>query len=164
MKKMFKSSMAVATAALIAVSCEYNGMAEQQVNIPQAAWHKDSAVVVALPAEDTLSHCAILLTLRHTDDYPYDNIILSVATTAPSGMTVCDTVEYRLMDDGKWNGKTGGKWIDSRLEFRTGVRFRQYGDYRFQIAHLMRHEQLPGVGAIGVRIERMEEYGADESQ
>jgi gliding motility-associated lipoprotein GldH len=70
---------------------------------------------------------------------------------------VCDTVEYRLTDDQGWDKKTGGKWIDSRLEFRTDVRFRQSGDYRFHIAHLMRHEKLPGVGAIGVRVERLEE-------
>lgn len=144
-------------AALFCISCEYNGMAEQQINIPHSTWHKDSIIPITLPVEDTLSYCTVLLTLRHTDDYPYNNIILSVATTAPSGITACDTVEYRLMDNGKWNGKTSGRWIDSRLEFRTGVRFRQYGDYRFRIAHLMRNEKLPGAGAIGVRIERTED-------
>ncbi|MDR2359189.1 MAG: gliding motility lipoprotein GldH [Prevotellaceae bacterium] len=157
MKIILKSSIFTAVIALFCISCEYNGMVEQQINIPQATWHKDSIIPVTLPVEDTLSYCTVLLTLRYTDDYPYNNIILSVATTAPSGITACDTVEYRLMDNGKWNGKTGGRWIDSRLEFRTGVRFRQYGDYRFRIAHLMRHEKLPGVGTVGVRIERSEE-------
>ncbi|MDR0581684.1 MAG: gliding motility lipoprotein GldH [Prevotellaceae bacterium] len=157
MKIRLKSSILPAVIALFCLSCEYNGMAEQQVTLPQAMWHKDSIIPVILPVEDTLSYCTILLALRYTDDYPYSNIILSVATTAPSGITVRDTVEYRLMEDGKWNGKTGGKWIDSRLEFRTGVRFRQCGDYCFRIAHLMRNEKLPGVRAVGIRIERMEE-------
>ncbi|MDR3350056.1 MAG: gliding motility lipoprotein GldH [Prevotellaceae bacterium] len=157
MKTMLKSSIFTAVMALLCTSCDYNGMAEQQVNIPQTAWHKDSTVSVVLPVKDSLSQCAVLLTLRCTDDYPYNNIILSVTTTAPSGITACDTVEYRLMDDGKWNGKTSGKWIDSRLEFRTGVHFQQCGTHLFRIAHLMRNEKLPGVGAVGVRIERMEE-------
>jgi gliding motility-associated lipoprotein GldH len=143
--------------AAVAVSCDYNGIAEQQVNIPQAAWHKDSIIPVTFPIKDTLLRCAILLTFRYTDDYPYSNVILSVAATAPSGVTVRDTVEYRLTDDREWNKKTGGKWTDSRLEFRTGVQFRQSGDYRFHIAHLMRNDRLPGVGAVGVRVERLEE-------
>lgn len=157
MRALIKSSIFAVTMAFAAISCDYNGITEQQVNIPQAAWHKDSIIPVTLPIEDTLLRCAILLTFRYTDDYPYNNIILSVAATAPSGATVCDTVEYRLTDDQGWNKKTGGKWIDCRLEFRTDVQFRQSGDYRFQIAHLMRYERLPGVGAIGVRIERLEE-------
>lgn len=157
MKTKLQSSIFIAVIALFCISCEYNGMAERQVNIPEAMWHKDSIIPVVLPVEDSLSLYAILLALRCADDYPYNNIILSVATTAPSGITVCDTVEYRLLDNGKWNGKTGGKWIDSRLEFRTGVRFPQCGDYCFRIAHLMRNEKLSGVGAVGVRIERLEE-------
>ncbi|MDR3132640.1 MAG: gliding motility lipoprotein GldH [Prevotellaceae bacterium] len=157
MKTRLKNSILAAVVAFVALSCEYNGIAEQQANIPQTQWHKDSIIPLLLPVDDTFSTCAVLLTLRCTDDYPYNNIILSVTTTAPSGISVCDTVEYRLMGDKGWYGKIGGTWIDSRLEFRTGVRFPQHGAYRFDIAHLMRHEKLPGVGAIGVRIERMEE-------
>jgi gliding motility-associated lipoprotein GldH len=157
MKTLIRSSIFAVTIAFFVISCDYNGIAEQQVNIPQATWHKDSVIPVTLLVADTSLYCAILLTFRYTDDYPYNNIILSVTTTAPSGATVRDTVEYRLTDDNEWGRKTGGKWIDSRLEFRTDVRFRQNGDYRFQIAHLMRHEKLPGVGAVGIRLERLEE-------
>ncbi|MDR1406089.1 MAG: gliding motility lipoprotein GldH [Prevotellaceae bacterium] len=146
-------SFAAAVAAMTVVSCDYGSVAEQQVNVPQAEWHKDSIVPIVLPVEDTLSPCAMLLLLRHTDDYPYGNIILSVAATAPSGVTVCDTVEYRLMDNGGWSGRIGGRWIDCRLEFRTDIRFMQRGNYLFRIAHLMRREKLPGVGAVGVRVE-----------
>jgi gliding motility-associated lipoprotein GldH len=156
MKTVLKSSLFAAVAGFCFASCYNQGIIEKQANIPQAIWHKDSVALVVLPLDDTLAHCDMLLTLRHTDDYPYNNIILSVTATAPSGATACDTVEYLLTDGGAWSGKTGGKWIDSRLEFRNSVRL-QSGEYRFQIAHLMRREKLPGVGAVGVRIERLEE-------
>jgi gliding motility-associated lipoprotein GldH len=155
MKTILKSSLFAAVAGFCFASCYNRGIMEKQVNIPQAIWHKDSVASVVLPLDDTLTHGDILLTLRYTDDYPYNNIILSVTATAPSGATVCDTVEYLLTDGKTWNGKTGGKWIDSRLEFRNGVRL-QRGEYRFQIAHLMRRERLPGAGTVGVRIERLE--------
>ncbi len=160
MKANLTVSTFIIAAVLLFTACDERCLVERHVNIPQAAWHKDSTATVVVPVTDTLSHCAIVLAFRNSDDYPYSNVILAVTATAPSGATVCDTVEYRLVDDANdgWNGRTGGKWVDHRLAFRTNVQFLQSGDYHFGIAHLMRRDELPGVGAVGVRIERIEEY------
>jgi gliding motility-associated lipoprotein GldH len=138
-------------------ACNDGSIAEAQRLIHPSGWHKDSIVTIALPLTDTVHYYDMILTLRHDDDYPYNNLILSVAATAPSGVTACDTVEYRLTDEREvWTGKRGGRWFDTRLGFRHRVRFTQSGLYTFTIAHLMRHETLPSVGAVGMRIEPTE--------
>ncbi|MDR1680708.1 MAG: gliding motility lipoprotein GldH [Prevotellaceae bacterium] len=139
------------------VSCDGSLVADAQHLIDPAGWHRDSVATVAVQLSDTVHYCDILLTLRHDDDYPYNNLILSVTATTPDGITACDTVEYRLTDElDRWTGKKGGRWVDSRLGFRQRVRFARPGLYAFAIAHLMRHETLPGAGAVGVRIEQTE--------
>lgn len=154
---MLRNSALLLALCWLLTACDAACLVEKQVSLPQAAWHKDSLARLTLPVNDTLVPCAILLTLRHSDAYPYRNIILSVRATSPLGATVKDTVEYLLVDEQEaWYGKTGGKWIDHRLAFRTGVQFLQPGEYRFEINHLMRQEALQGVGAIGIRIEKTE--------
>jgi len=156
MKHLLPYSFLILAAGFLPASCDPRSIAENQADVPQAAWHKDSTAHVTVAVTDTVSHCALLLTLRHSDEYPYNNIILSVTATAPSGVAVRDTVEYRLTDEHEqWLGKTGGQWIDHRLAFRTEVQFIQPGNFTFDIAHLMRRETLPGVGAVGIRIERI---------
>ncbi len=157
MKTLLRNSILLLTIVCGLVSCDDTCVAEQHIQLPHAEWHKDSIVTVRLPVSDTLSGNAIILTLRHNDNYPYNNIILSVTTESPQGMMLCDTVEYRLADaQESWEGKRSGKWIDHRLAFRTNVQFQQSGDYKFTIAQLMRNEELKGVGAVGVRIEKQE--------
>jgi len=163
MKTIFRNSIYFLCACILFAACDRNCLSEQTATIPQTAWHQDSAACVLIPIHDTLSHCGIILTFRHNDDYPWNNIILSITAKSPSGAVMRDTVEYRLTDEKEiWNGKKSGKWIDHRLAFRTDVQFLQSGDYEFSIAHLMRDVQQPnatpvilkGVGAVGVRIEK----------
>jgi gliding motility-associated lipoprotein GldH len=140
--------------AWLLAACDAGCLTEKQLPMLRAEWHKDSIATLTLPVTDTVNACAVIITLRNDEDYPYNNIILAVTATAPSGVTTCDTVEYRLTDEHEfWRGKVGGKWIDNRLAFRSGVRFLYAGDYTFSIAHLMRRDILSGIGAVGIRIE-----------
>jgi len=157
MKTFFLNTILFAATVCVLASCDDACVAERQIPVRNAVWHKDTVVVVTLPIVDTVSAGnAILLAFRNNDDYPYNNIILSVTAKSPSGAAFCDTVEYRLTDAQEvWLGKKSGKWYDQRLAFRSDVQFLQSGNYEFSISHLMRDEDLRGVGAVGVRIERM---------
>jgi gliding motility-associated lipoprotein GldH len=155
MKKRLSHSLCLLLAVALSASCDPACLSEQRRTFPHAEWHKDTLATLTLPVDDTVRHCALVINLRTNDDYPYNNLILAIATTSPLGLTVRDTVEYRLTDDnGHWAGTTGIRWMDSRLAFREEVRFLRTGDYTFAIAHLMRNETLPGVGAISMRIEQ----------
>jgi gliding motility-associated lipoprotein GldH len=158
MKTTAQNIMVLLAAAGLWASCDDSRTVEAQHLIHPDGWHKDSIATLVVQMTDTVHYCDVILTLRHDDDFPYNNLILSVTATAPSGVTACDTVEYRLTDDLEvWTGKKGGRWIDVRMGFRHKVRFAQSGWYTFAIAHLMRYEILPGAGAVGVRIEQTKE-------
>lgn len=138
----------------LSTACTTAATFEKNVKIHRDKWLKDSAVNIILPVADTLGAYAIIVNLRNNNDYPFRNIHLFVDVASPTGATVRDTVEYELSDlQGKWLGKRGSYWVDHRLFYRPNVIFANSGNYEFGIRHGMRADTLPGIGAVGLRLE-----------
>ncbi|MDR3180335.1 MAG: gliding motility lipoprotein GldH [Prevotellaceae bacterium] len=139
-------------------ACSAPAAFEKNVKLHHSQWLKDSTVNITLPVTDTLSAYAIIINLRNNNDYPFRNIHLFVDVVSPTGATACDTVEYELADvQGKWLGKRGSHWIDHRLFYYPSVLFANSGNYEFGIRHGMRADTLPGIGAVGLRLELVDE-------
>jgi gliding motility-associated lipoprotein GldH len=135
-------------------ACTSSATFEKIVKLHSDQWLKDSTINISIPVTDTLGAYAIIIDLRNNNDYPFRNIHLFVDVAAPTGVTACDTIEYELSDlQGKWLGKRGSYWIDHRLFYRPMVIFTGTGNYTFGIRHGMRTDTLPGVGAVGLRLE-----------
>ncbi|MDR0738000.1 MAG: gliding motility lipoprotein GldH [Prevotellaceae bacterium] len=135
-------------------ACTTPATFEKIVKLNNDKWLKDSVINITLPITDTLGVYAIIVDLRNNNDYPFRNIHLFVDVVSPTGITVCDTVEYELSDmQGKWLGKRGSYWIDHRLSYRPTVIFPETGHYAFGIRHGMRADTLLGIGAVGLRLE-----------
>jgi gliding motility-associated lipoprotein GldH len=141
-------------AAWLPVACAPLPAFEQEVKLPADSWNKDSTVRIAMPVEDVTKTYSIILTLRNHDNYSYRNIYLFVEAASPTGETVCDTVQYELVDaHGRWLGNQGYRWIDHRLLYRSRVRFADAGEYTFRIRHGMRTDMLPDIRSVGIRLE-----------
>ena len=146
--------------ALLFGACQNQAVFEQNVDIPNSAWQKNEPVHITMPtpADSTADYYRLVINLRNAEDYAYRNIFFFITTTAPDGANLRDTLQYELANErGKWLGKIGRYWIDHRLLFRSRIRFPQEGDYLFSIQHGMRADTLHGIGAIGLRLEKMKE-------
>ena len=76
--------------------------------IDNGLWSYDEAIQFALPQLDSLRRYDLLLSLRNTNDYPYNNLFLLVTMTHPDGYAEVDTLEYRMAaPDGTWLGEIG---------------------------------------------------------
>jgi len=149
-----------ALCALLFVSCQNRVVFEQTFDIPNSAWQKNISANITMPAppDTTADYYRLVINLRNTEDYAYRNIFFFITATAPDGSSLCDTMQYELANErGKWLGKVGRYWVDHRLLYRSRIRFPQQGDYRFSIQHGMRADTLRGIGAIGLRLEKMKE-------
>lgn len=145
--------IAVCLCAMLA--CNSAVVYESYRHIPSAGWNKDSLVSFEVEIADTLSLHHISIDLRNTTEYPYCNLFLFVTSTAPSGQSLCDTIEYMLTDDnGRWLGQGFSTIIDSRLAYRQYVKFTQCGVFRFDIRQGMRKNVLPYITDVGLRIEK----------
>lgn len=142
-------------AAIALVSCDRNGVYEENITTPKSIWATSDIAKFVAPINDTLSYHNIYLNIRNTTDYPNSNLFLFIAITSPAGVTQLDTVECFLADDqGKWLGKGFGFIRDNQIPFKRNVRFPQKGEYKFEILQAMRTDSLIGVASVGIRVER----------
>jgi gliding motility-associated lipoprotein GldH len=138
------------------MGCNKDVLYSDSVTIPSEVWQLDFIPEFSTPITDTASICNIYLTVRTGTSYPYRNIWLFVNTVSPSGKSITDTLQYMLADEkGKWFGKGFSDIHELDLPFRTGVYFREKGNYTFRIRHGMRNENLKGVYDLGLRISKI---------
>ncbi len=146
--------------------------------MPLREWYADSVLTYRFDIADTLSTYEVLIYVRHTQQYPYQNMWLFVNWAEENGAaavekdsaalsmdSVCisqptvkqDTIEFYLADDrGQWlgNGKNG--LTEMPVLYEEKHRFLHSGEQVVRIQHGMREEPLRGVSDVGVVVKRNE--------
>ena len=90
----------------------------------------------------------MLIYIRHTEQYPYQNMWLFVDDAGRQ-----DTIEFYLADDrGQWLGNKHNGFIEMPVLLEETKHFADTGSYTMYIAHGMRDSLLRGVTDIGLEI------------
>jgi gliding motility-associated lipoprotein GldH len=168
-KHFFKYAIApcliLATFMLLITSCHPSADLSINVDIPKAKWNAHNAVRIEYNSIDTVATKDIFFNLRHTGQYPYNNLYLFVTTMAPNGNKVTDTLEFLLADNrGKWFGNGIGDVYNLQLVFKRNIRFGQKGRYIFYIHHGMREDELNGITDFGMLIKSAESEKASNNK
>ncbi|RIH65920.1 gliding motility lipoprotein GldH [Mariniphaga sediminis] len=143
-------------------SCDSGRVFDKYLEIPGAAWHKDSLVVFDVPVEDTLQNHNLLIQIRNKTSYPYSNLWLFVEITQPGGKVQRDTFEIVLADPaGRWLGKGFGGVKTLQSVYRRNVYFPISGEYKISLQQGMRDDVLKGIHDIGFRVEKVVERGKE---
>ena len=92
---------------------------------------------------------SILVYVRHTERYPYQNMWLFVQ---PDSLHR-DTIEFYLADDrGQWLGDKHHGFIEMPVLYETNYHYPDTGTYSLTIQHGMRDSLLRGITDIGIEI------------
>lgn len=135
-------------------SCDQNRIYEKNTSIEKYIW--SSAVVPQFKVEirDTSALYNIYVNIRHADMYPFQNIWLLVGTQFPDSTNASRRIEVMLAnDEGKWYGDGLGDIWDFRSLIQENAFFNKAGTYTFTLEQNMRQDPLPGIMAVGIRIE-----------
>jgi len=120
--------------------------------IPSEKWHVDSVAHFDYTITDTQSDYRMLIYVRQTERYPYQNMWLFVNNEGKG-----DTIEFYLADErGRWLGDTKHGFIEMPVLFEENKHFADTGTYHMTIQHGMRDSVLRGVTDIGVEIIKCE--------
>ena len=142
-------------ATLMLSSCEKVIFSANQP-IKTAGWHKDSIATFQWEITDTqIVDCDMLLFLRHTQSYPYQNIWLFLDYYYPfSDTCVRDTIEFYLADDrGVWLGNGFGNMKEMPVLLQSNFT-PALGIYKISIQQAMRDTVLRGISDIGICIKQ----------
>ncbi|MBL4654472.1 MAG: gliding motility lipoprotein GldH [Bacteroidia bacterium] len=138
-------------------SCDPNRVYEENKEIPDGIWYKAQKVPFEVSITDTGLKYNLYLNIRHTSGFPYRNIWMKVYTTYPSGKQRDDLAELILAEqDGKWRGSGMGDIWDNSILIQRNIKFPEPGSYKFELEHYMRHDKLPFVMDVGVRVEKVD--------
>lgn len=111
-------------------------------------WHVDSVVPFDYAIADKNADYRILLYVRHTERYPYQNMWLFVGDGQRT-----DTLEFYLADDrGRWLGDSHHGFIEMSVLYEQHYHFPDTGMYHMTIQHGMRDSLLRGVTDVGIEV------------
>ena len=119
-------------------------------DIDMAGWDKGSVCRFEYPIADTVATYQILLYVRQTEVYPYQNMWLFVGHDGRQ-----DTIEFYLANDrGEWlgNGKNG--LIEMPVLYEEAYHYTK-GEHTITLQHGMREEALRGVVSVGVEVVKL---------
>lgn len=145
---MTVKSRIIVLSSLLLVACSRSTMYTNYQTIPLEGWSMDSVLRFEVPVTDTVNAYDVLLHIRHTDAYPYQNMWLFAND---GGKT--DTIEFYLADDrGRWLGN-GQAIKDMPVLYRENVVLKD-SLYILTLEEGMRDIVLRGISEIGVEIVR----------
>ena len=134
-------------------SCQKDIVFSQFVSIPSGEWGNEELAKFDYTISDKDADYRMLIYVRHTERYPYQNMWLFVDNGARR-----DTIEFYLADDrGQWLGDRHHGFIEMPVLFEQNYHFPDTGKYHMAIQHGMRDSVLRGVMDIGVEIVKSEE-------
>ncbi len=155
MKQMLKILAVIALIASVLSCSNQSTLYENNVDMRDEQWNRDSVLIFEVPVTDTATPYNILFCNRITGQYPYSNMYLFITITAPDRSHQTDTLECLLAGKrGKWLGKGFGNVWSNSIVYKRNVVFPQSGTYTFYIEQAMRIENLEHVLDAGLKIEK----------
>ncbi|MBO4665852.1 MAG: gliding motility lipoprotein GldH [Paludibacteraceae bacterium] len=148
-----RDQILIVISSVLLSSCAVNTQYSEFRTLPVGGWEADSALTFTFDAAALTSPCDILLCIRHTETYPYQNMWLFCALDNDSTRILTDTLEFYLADDrGRWLGNGGLKLIEMPVLFAENYQLPDSGLCTFTIQQGMRETQLRGVRDVGLII------------
>ena len=155
-----RNVLLVLAALLMLASCDSKMLVGEMHELP-GSWSKNEVMTFEIPQLDSLKKYNMFLHLRNTNDYPFNNIFLIASMEFPHGLTITDTLEYRMANpDGSWLGTGIGPVKESKLVYKENVSFIEEGIYTLTVSHAVRNNgevqgvsHLDGITEVGYSIE-----------
>ena len=140
-------------------SCDKNRIFEQNHDLENNSWPIAAIQEFKFEVKDTSKKYAIYFNVRNAVSYEYYNLYLKHTLTGPDGKMLSTNLhELYLMDkkSGKPLGDGAGDIFDHQVLALKDQTFAQPGTYTIKLQQYMRRDPLPGIMAVGIRVEMQE--------
>lgn len=162
MKKSFRTSVLILLALPFLYACDENRVFEQNKDIKNHTWHKDSTLHFNVEITDADLPYHIYYNVRNSVSYPAQNIYLNIEIQDSTGRSLSsDLNNIELFDPktGKPYGDGLGDIFDHRIRVLENFQFPYAGPYQIDVQHRMRDKimvdnGLPHILSVGIRVEK----------
>lgn len=135
------TAVTIVTVAISLSSCSGILPYEHFTTVGRQGWSADSALVFVVTGADTTRHYDAEIHVRHTQQYPYQNLWLFVEQ---------DTIQLYLADQrGRWIGRRSGGYYETYVVWREDMPITS-DTLRIGVVQAMREDTLVGITDIGL--------------
>mgnify|MGYP002623831778 CR=1 FL=1 len=128
------------------VACNDKTMFSEFYTMPLSGWDADSLITFNVEVQDTINAYDIIIDVRHTIAYPYQNMWLFVNN---------DSIDFYLANRrGQWLGNGSGELREMPVLYKSNIRFKSCGTYTYVVQQGMRNKNLQGIRDIGLIVEK----------
>lgn len=151
-----KYSIALLIATCLFSACSDDAIFDSAYSFDDRSWGQTELVKFDVDIQDTTEQYSLILTMRNTTNYAYNNFWIYLYVTTPDGKTSKTPYEIQVTNpDGSWIGTKSGTIVESKLVFRTSA-FKQAGVYSYTLEQGINKKEMPEILDIGLRVEPFE--------
>ena len=130
-------------------------MFERLEPVSGGQWKSSFVPSFTFNISDTTVAYNVYVTVRHTNDYAYNNIWLQSTLQLPGDTLLTQKLDVKLAGADGWLGVGMDDIFETRYKVTPRPQgFPKSGPVTFTLRQIMRQDPLPGVLQIGMRVEK----------
>ncbi len=147
-------------AAILLFGCDSRRVFEDNFEFRDRTWKITEPVQFEFQIADASNKYTLLMNIRNSLDYPYARIFVNYDLLRQDSSLNKRMVAEYLFDQktGKPFGTSGiGDIYDHQFSILKNYSFKKAGVYKIRLNQFMRMDTIPGILAVGIRVEKVEE-------
>jgi len=151
---MHRQVFLLLTVVFLLAGCDRNTLMHSYRPVKDNSWDRADTIKFDLPALTRDDNCSMLIGLRLTNHYPYEQLVLQVEQSLQHpAFHRTDTVYYQLTDEGGEFTEEGVNYFQYETQ-GVPLYLKEGQTGKIRIRHLMEKEVLPGITDVGIHIIR----------
>lgn len=140
---------------VLITACEQSRVFDNNVALNKEGWLYGEQKSFEVNINDTSISYNLFINVRHTDEYPYDNLWLKMTTIFPDSTSQQNNINVQLSEpDGQWTGICVDGICFNSVLVQNNFLLVKKGKYTFILEQDMRMNPLPYIFDIGVKVEK----------
>lgn len=136
-------------------ACTSPSVFDRNVEIEHQSWSNNNSKEFSVPISDTLNSYTLYVNTRHSLQYPFSDLALSIQVSHPGQQEKTYHLTLQLAEsDGRWKGNGTGNIFQNQVLFLKNHHFTDTGLYTFKVKPIMTQNPLPGIVNIGLRVDK----------
>jgi gliding motility-associated lipoprotein GldH len=144
--------------AIFLSACDKTRVYEKNHDFDKRHWLASETTVFDFDITDTAASYNLYCNIRNTVAFPYSRLFVNYYLEDSTGRLIQKKLTQAFLfdkDTGKPHGASGlGDIYDQRVPVIDNYKFARAGKYRMRFEQYMRMDTLPGILAVGLRVEK----------
>lgn len=155
-QKMMRKLLFVCVLGTLATACSSDKEFQEKYDFEDQTWPVDELPEFTIEVAETNLEYDVYYSIRHTQDYPFQNMYVQVRITGTEGEVLKSELQNVVLFDpksGEPKGSGLGSLITRNVRGLRNFQFPEAGVYTFQFEQRNRAEVTTGIDSFGIWLE-----------